>query len=495
MKRKTFDWCMKLFLASVFVTVAFNETAFAEKLENIGAMEIVSTTSGKVSGEVTLHDDSIVRTYRGIPYAKPPVGDLRWKAPQPMDPWSGVLACRHWAPMAPQPDSGDSAERGGIDEDCLHLNLITPAKKPGEKLPVMVFFHGGGLMTHTGNSTVYCNTALPAKGVIVVTVNSRLGALGYMAHPALTKESEHQASGNYGTQDLVASLRWVKANISAFGGDPNNVTIFGESGGGSKVTSLIASPLAAGLFNRAIIESGSRSAMPDGNIALADAEKLGEKITEKLGIDNNAKDVAAQLRAKSWEEIIKASAEIRELNNLVIEGWALTDSVSNVFKSGKQNNVSVIVGSNQGEAALKTSDPNFLDLMGSVSSKAYGYCFSQLPASWRNQTCVAFHGLELPYVFGAIPDGLSTRIVLLFAARTGCGKEIPETDDKDELASENMMRLWAQFAKTGNPSVPGLVDWPAYTEASPQCLDISYELKVKPDIKETFVAPAKSPGF
>jgi len=475
----------KLLFACTLVILLCNFSAIGEEIQTIGPLEIVKTADGLVSGEVTMHDGKIIHIYRGIPYAKPPVGDLRWKAPQSPEPWSGILPCTHWADRAPQVESGGL---GGMSEDCLHLNLITPAKTPDEKLPVMVFFHGGGLMTHTGNSFVYCYTALPAKGVVVVTVNSRLGALGYMAHPALSKESSHNASGNYGTLDLVASLKWVKANIHAFGGDPDNVTIFGESGGGTKVVSMMASPLTDGLFHKAIFESGSRSAMPNGNVPLADAEIIGLKIAEKLGIDNSAKDVAAQLRAKSWEDVIKASGDVRELNNLVIEGYALPASVYDIFKSGKQNNVPIIVGSNQGEDALKNRDPNLLNLMSSVSSKAYGYCFSQLPATWRGK-CVAFHGLELPYVFGNIPNGLSARIVLALAPGGGCEQKIPEADEKDVMASENMMRLWYQFAATGNPSVPGLVDWPAYTEASPRYLDISYELKAGDDMTKSYVAP------
>jgi len=475
-----------MFLAVVFAMLLISSPAMGAN-----PFDVVTTTTGPVSGKLVVDNSVDIHFYKGIPYAKPPVGELRWKAPQPLDPRADVLACTEWADRAPQVDAGGL---GKISEDCLHLNLLTPAKSKNDKLPVMVFFHGGGLTTHTGNSEVYCNTALPGKGVIVITVNSRLGALGYMAHPALSKESEHKDSGNYGTLDLIASLKWVQANIAAFGGDPGNVTIFGESGGGTKVVSLMTSPLAAGLFHKAIIESGSRSAMPDGNVKLSDAEKIGEKIAAKLGIDNTSENIATELRAKTWEEIVQAcsSDDINlTLNSLVIDNRVLPASVYDIFKSGRQSNVPLIIGSNQGESAITDRDPNLANLMKSVSSSVYAYVFSHLPPKWRDQPCVAFHGLELPYVFGNIPDGLKARIVLFLAPGGGCEPMDPGADEQDKVVADHMMRLWAQFAATGNPGVKGLVEWPAYDEAKAQYLDIGYELKVKSDFKKAYVVPKK----
>jgi para-nitrobenzyl esterase len=485
MKTKHFSRLEVMFLTVLLATFFITSSAMGES-----PLDVVTTTAGKVSGTMVTENGVDIHFFKGIPYAKPPVGALRWQPPQPLDPWTEVLVCTEWADRAPQPDSPGL---GKISEDCLHLNLLTPAKSKSDKLPVMVFFHGGGLMTHTGNSATYCNTALPAKGVIVVTVNSRLGALGYMAHPALSRESEHKDSGNYGTLDLIASLKWVRDNIAAFGGNPGNVTIFGESGGGTKVVSLMSSPLAAGLFHKAIVESGSRSAMPDGNSALADAEKIGEQIATKLGIDNATKDVASALRAKTWEEIIQASSDITDLNKLVIDGRVLPASVFEIFKTAQQSNVPLMVGSNQGEDALTDRDPNLLNLMSSVSSKSYAYCFSHLPPAWRNQPCVAFHGLELPYVFGHIPEGLSTRIVLFLAPGGGCKPTNPGADEQDFAVAEHMMKMWSQFAATGNPSVKDLVEWPAYDDKIGHYLDIGYELKVKTDLKKAYVVPKKLP--
>ncbi len=449
----------------------------------------ISVSGGKISGT----EEDGVRIYKGIPYAAPPVGKLRWRPPQSVKGWRGVLECDEWADRAPQLDQPGL---GDISEDCLHLNVITPAERQSDKLPVMVFFHGGGLSIHTGNSLVYCNTALPKKGVIVVTVNSRLGPLGYLAHPALTAESRHDASGNYGTLDLIASLKWVRRNIKSFGGDPDNVTIFGESGGGSKVLSVMSSPLAKGLFHRAIIESGSMSAMPGATTALVDAEAAGERLAAKLGVDGE-EDVLAAMREKSWEEILEAASdqEVAFMANLVAEGWVLPDTVNNIFQNGEQSDVPLIVGANQGEAnELLYTIPHVAAGMSSVSSDVYVYNFSHVPTGWRNQPCVAFHGLELPYVFGRVPEGLNERIVLLLAPTGGCTVE-SEPDEMDPVVADQMMTLWAQFAATGDPSAEGLVQWPAWDAEGDQYLDIGYTLEVKSGVADGYVEPPNGGGL
>jgi len=446
----------------------------------------IMTDAGLVSGEDLGEPGEQVRIYRGIPYAAPPVGDLRWKPPQPVEPWDGVLECTEWADRAPQPESEGL---GGMSEDCLYLNVITAAETATDNLPVMVFFHGGGLSTMTGNSLTYCNTALPLEGVVTVTVNSRLGPIGYMAHPSLTAESEHNASGNYGTLDLIAALEWVQNNIAAFGGDPDRVTIFGESGGGGKVLSCMSSPLTSGLFHRAIIESGSAYAAPTGSVTLEDAESMGEAVAEELGVSGEA-DVLAAMRAASWEEIIEAAGNAGYSATLTADGWILPDTVYNVFEQGLQNDVPLIVGANEGEVSeLTTSVPRVASLMSTVSSNAYVYVFSHVPTGWREEGCVAFHGLELPYVFGHIPEGLYSPTVIYLSTLGGAKSTEPGPDEMDEVVAENTMRIWAQFAAAGNPSVAGLVTWPAYEEATDQYLDIGYTLEVKTGVAEASVTP------
>jgi para-nitrobenzyl esterase len=378
-----------------------------------------------------------------------------------------------------------------MSEDCLNLNVLTPAVKGSERLPVMVFFHGGGLTIGTGNSTTYAHTALPAQGVVVVTVNSRLGPFGYFSHPGLAKESEHDSSGNYGTLDLIESLKWVQKNIAAFGGDKGNVTIFGESGGGSKVLSCMASPLAKGLFHRAIIESGSRSSTPGATTTRENAEQAGLRVAAHLEIEDND-DAVKNLRARSWEEILAAAA-VMELNfaaNLSIDGWVLPEAVNEVFAQGKQIDVPLIVGANEGEVSEFTSSiPNLAASMANVTSKAYVYNFSHLPEGWREPGCYAFHGLELPYVFGHL-EGIQSPTIVYLGERASCmPSKDPKVGEEDQTVANNTMKIWTQFAKTGDPSVDGLIDWPAYTADGDQYLDIGAELKVKSGVATAGIMP------
>jgi para-nitrobenzyl esterase len=451
----------------------------------------VMTKAGPVAGELVEDSGSgkEVRIFRGVPYAAAPVGELRWKPPQPLEPWTDVRDATEWGNRCPQGDSTLS-NPGPISEDCLNLNVITPVIDGDERLPVMVFFHGGGLSIGTGNSDTYCNTALPAQGVVVATVNSRLGPFGYFSHPALAEESEHDSSGNYGTLDLIASLEWVQDNIEAFGGDPHNVTIFGESGGGSKVLSCMASPLARGLFHRAIIESGSRSSAPGAVTPRETAESAGERLATYLEIASDA-DAPTELRARSWEEILAAAgvAEVDYTANLSIDGWVLPQSVSDAFAAGDQSDVPLIVGANEGEVGeFMQSIPALAASMQSVSSKAYVYNFSHLPVGWRAPGCYAFHGLELPYVFGYLP-GITSETILFLGMRSCPTGANPEVGDEDALVAEHTMKIWAQFAKTGDPSVPGLVDWPAYAPDSDQYLEIATELEVKSGVASAGIAP------
>lgn len=458
----------------------------------------IQLKAGKIFGEEVVEDGQKVHIYRGIPYAAPPVGKLRWRPPQPVTPWKDVLDCTKYADRAPQMELTEGEPGvGGMSEDCLHLNVITAAKTT-DRLPVMVFFHGGGLSMHTANSPVYCNTALPRKGVVVVTVNNRLGPLGYLAHPALSTESRKNISGNYGTLDLIKALTWVRNNITAFGGDPKNVTIFGESGGGTKVLSVMSSPLAKGLFHKAIIESGSGSLSETAAMTLEEAEAAGERLAAKLGVDGE-KNVLKALRSKSWEDILEAAAaeDVGFRANLAIDGYVLPDSVYNIFHSGRQSDVPLIVGANEGEGRELTGTvPELADSMKNVSSNAYVYVFSHVPTGWRTQPCVAFHGLELPYVFGAIPDGIYANIVFFLAPGGGCSPDIdPGPDEMDHVVAENTMSLWSEFAATGDPSVKGLVVWPPYEAETDFYLDIGYEVEVKSGVKESAVTPPSLEQF
>src|SRR4030042_2103309 len=280
--------------------------------------DTVKIDSGYISGTTVGEPGEEVHVYLGIPYAAPPVGDLRWKPPQSVAPWSAVRECTApgtQAPQAPGP-LAPSVETG---EDCLWLNVMTPAKNTTDKLPVMVCMHGGAYRIDSAANPTYNNFQLPQHGVVQVNVNMRLGVMGLLAHPLLSKESANGVSGNYMFLDMIAPLKWVEQNIAAFGGDPNNVTIFGYSGGSAKVIDLMASPLAKGFFHKAICQSGTPTDTYVVNPRpMKEIEALGEKLFAKLGVDKTADPLAAA-RALTWEKIIKADSA------LAIEAGGLYD--------------------------------------------------------------------------------------------------------------------------------------------------------------------------
>lgn len=455
--------------------------------------KVVETRSGKISGFVADEAGQVMHVFRGIPYAAPPVGNLRWKAPQPVEAWSEVRDATAFGPRCAQGESSMGETDAPPSEDCLHLNVVTPAKTQSDRLPVMVFFHGGGLTSGTGNSPLYTNTALPAKGVVLVTVNSRLGPIGYMAHPALSEESEHGVSGNYGTLDLIASLQWIQSNIELFGGDPGNVLIFGESGGGTKTLSLVTSPLAKGLFHKAIVESGAGSVSPDRITTLADAEERGKKVADKLGSND-----LADLRDLDWRDIIAAASaeDVGFRAGLAVDGYVLPEPMYNMIKSGKHHAVPLIVGANSGERSeLEVSVPRLANLWNEGASEpVYVYNFSHVPTGWRNEPCVAFHGLELPYVFGYVPEGLTVATIQFLKRGGGCTNEDPGADELDHVVAEQTMQLWANFAKTGKPYIEGGVQWPAYTAENDTYLDIGPELQVKKGVRDAYEAPPNRGG-
>jgi para-nitrobenzyl esterase len=282
-----------------------------------------------------------VRLFRGIPYAAPPVGDLRWRPPQPVIPWQGVLAADHFSSACMQlPRAQDNIGwRDGLvpnSEDCLYLNIWTPAKSPGDKLPVMVWIHGGGFREGSGAETAWHGDNLAKKGVVLITFNYRLTVFGFFAHPDLTAESEHHSSGNYALLDQIAALRWVQKNIAHFGGDPNNATIFGQSAGGASVAMHMASPLSRGLFQHAIGQSGGIS----GGVPLAQAEQAGLRFAESLGAHS-----IAELRAKPAAAVLSAMSADSVRFGAVVDGWVFPEDLVSIFVHGHQNDVPLICGS------------------------------------------------------------------------------------------------------------------------------------------------------
>ena len=460
--------------------------------------KIVEISSGKINGYATSNN---TYTWLGIPYAKPPIGDLRWKPPQKVNSWEGIHDCTQWGDQCGQGALGP-ASFGNLSENCLNLNIVAPKNTGNEKLPVMVWFHGGGFHAMSANNFTYNYTALPAKGVIIVSVNHRLGPLGYMAHPALSKESENGVSGNYGQLDLIAALKWIQENISVFGGDTDCITIFGESGGGGKTFNLIISPLAKGLFHRAIIQSGVFSIGERHTLHLNDAEARGKALVEKLGI-KDSKDILKKMRKKSWQDIVKASQEIKfnDIRLVTIDNWYLLDDATSVFENKLHNDIPIIIGANRTDAVYGMIEgvKDWATVISKNSqSNIFAYLFGHVPTRWRKEGVVAFHGLEIPYVFGCVRTGMRRGTILNLSRTGGAKQPDPGIDDLDDQIADKMMDMWIQFAKTGDPNIQGKIDektiWTPYDSAKDNFLLISDDedtFRIETGIPEHYEPPPK----
>lgn len=455
--------------------------------------QTVQTTSGHVRG-VT---EGGVEIYRGIPYAAAPVGDLRWMPPKPAPAWKGVRDAAKYQPMCPQPPFGDAPITQPMSEDCLFLNIWTTPEADAGKKPVMVFIHGGAYEGGSGSDPLYDGATLAKKGVVAVTLNYRLGTLGFLAHPALSAASTEHASGNYGMLDQIAALQWVQKNIGAFGGDASQVTIFGESAGGNAVMMLMASPLAKGLFSKVIAQS------PVGGYrvpTLAEAEALGAQLS-----------AIETLRALPAEKLLAFNLKLRPrtpplapkpLPGPVLDNHFLTEQPAKHLA----NPVPLIIGSNADEGAMfapetaartkAAFDLDVKQVFGPLAPKALAlyspksdsevmrqnaelvsdglfnaaarYLAAQVAATGKPVYRYVFsldmagraplHSDELRYVFG------TTHL----PGYTG----LPAADDQDRRTSALMMDAWVRFAKTGSPSGGGL-EWPAVSAKGAPILEIN----------------------
>lgn len=448
-----------------------------------------------ISGTVTASKD--VAVFKGIPFAAPPIGDLRWKAPQPVIPWTGTKACTSFgaSPMQqpPAPFSMWTEEflipKEPISEDCLTLNVWTGAKSARESLPVLVWIYGGGFSSGGSACPIYDGEAMAKKGIIFVSINYRVGILGFFAHPELSKESPSQASGNYGLMDQIAGLQWIKRNISAFGGDPDNVTIAGQSAGSMSVNCLVASPLAAGLFNKAIGESGGGFTM--GYRTLKKAEEDGAKIMQSMNINS-----LADLRKASAADLLKKQTP---LGGPIVDGYVLPETIANIYKQGKENKVDLITGWNEDEGFVfgKAQDAvefrkTLSTTFGEEAEEASKYYpannnfdaeTSQIKLS-RDQTFAVNNytwanmsdrngGKVFVYRFMRKPPATGD-FVKYGAFHTG---EVPYAYDNlkffkrdfepvDQQLATVMSGFFANFIKTGNPNGPGVPEWKRYVADS-----------------------------
>lgn len=339
---------MKAFILLTLL-IPLTANTFAQDKNPAGVTPVIQLKNGSLNG--ILSSQSGVRSYKGIPFAQPPVGNLRWKAPQPAKNWKGLLKADHFGPNGMQkPVFGDMGFRSAaMSEDCLYLNVWTPAKSATEKLPVLVYFYGGGYVAGDGSEGRYDGEAMATTGVVTLTVNYRLGVFGFLSHPELTKESPHHASGNYGLLDQQAALQWVKDNIAAFGGDPSRVTIAGESAGSISVSAQMASPLSKSLIAGAIGESGAMIEPTLAPITLKKGEENG--LAFAAGVE--AKSLA-DLRAMPAAALLDAASKPGAFNTAAtVDGYFLTDLPATIFAKGQQANVPLLAGWNSAEVPYK----------------------------------------------------------------------------------------------------------------------------------------------
>ncbi|WP_189577923.1 carboxylesterase/lipase family protein [Marinobacter zhanjiangensis] len=441
----------------------------------------VATTGGDLRGFEANED---TWQFLGVPYAKPPVGELRWRPPVAPEPWEGVRLAVSWADQSAQNPTMESVNEGGMSEDSLYLNITAP--KEAEDLPVMVWFHGGAFAILTANARQYNNPdSLTTKDVVLVTVNHRLGPFGYIAHPLLTEESDYNGSGNYGQMDLVMALQWVKNNIEAFGGDPGNVTIFGQSGGGGKTYSLMNSPQATGLFHKAIVQSGfaplDTESTPEDSLAASEA--VGTALFDRLGVST-----LEEARALSWKEITQADLDNeipRQVYRPNVDFYYQTKTYAQNVEDGLPSDVPLMAGVTDGDYdTLRAALPIWLDQRSSdYESDQFVYVFTRVPAGWDALGLNSCHGCELPYLFN-YPAGMVQNYLFNLVQTpegetpdigdlNGNGQSGTQGDTADIFASmqygaddvaisDLTMTFWTNFARTGDPST-GSLNWPAYT--------------------------------
>ena len=468
----------------------------------------VKTVYGPVSG--TESKDSSIQAFKGIPFAAPPIGPLRWKPPQPPAKWSGVRVCDKFGARSLQKN-----ERPGQSEDCLYLNVWAPRERSTKQRPVMVWIHGGGFTQGSGHEPSYDGTEFAKRGVVLVTINYRLGALGFMAHPGLSKESPHGSSGNYAILDQIAALKWVKENIANFGGDPDNVTIFGESAGGTSVYLLTATPLSKGLFHKAILQSPWLDPVIFRDLKTESengppSEFDGEAEVRKLfGDDADTGNMLEKLRALPAEEIL---SKVKQRWPVSTDGWVFPKVPHQIYANGDQHGIPTIIGTNRDEGTmfaprrafggtLKNYRAAMVERFGEhgiavaefyapeSNDKLWSVAVQQISDVWfiqparefaramnRQQSPVWMYHFTKP-VWGWMGAAHAAEIKFVFGSL-----ENPNTGNAE--LSDAFMDYWTQFAKTGNPNVEGRTKWEAYDSDRDQHLIMDATLSMDSGLRK-----------
>jgi para-nitrobenzyl esterase len=473
---------LKGFCGPLLLSLALIEVSLA-------APTTVAIEGGAVRG---VADHGLI-VYKGIPYAAPPVGTRRWAAPTPPHPWRGTLVANHFPSQCPQlgpPLPTMPKEHGS--EDCLYLNLWTPAERPAQPLPVIVFLYGGGFQRGSASTPLYASGGLTrATGIILVNLNYRLGYLGFLAHPQLSAESDHHVSGNYALLDAIAGLQWVKQNIAAFGGDPNNVTLMGHSAGSYMVNQLMISPPAVGLFQRAIAESGAHmipSGAPYSFAHLPDAEKAGVAFASALGaksIGDLRKVPASRLIHVEFHGVPGVDSTNEQLP--IVDGFVVPGTAYDLYERGDQAKVPLLLGSNEDENESNSAEPldveeykrtlhekygefaeRFLSLFPADSAEQAGRSKTQLGATM-------LYGWNM-WTWAKLNARSSSKPTFLYRFSsdfgTAHGSELPMVfqypfggrwSEAQRAVGTAVLSYWANFARTGNPNGEGLPPWPAFT--------------------------------
>jgi para-nitrobenzyl esterase len=503
------------------MTILKNAALLLLSLTPLVAVEVQTTLQQvKVdTGVVQGAPENGITAFRGIPYAAPPLGNLRWRAPQPAAKWTGVRAATEYgADCAQLPFPSDAAPLGtSTNEDCLYVNVWTPAHKAKEKLPVMVWIYGGGFVNGGSSPAVYDGSQFAKDGIVFVSFNYRVGRFGFFAFPALSREGAGQPLGNYAYMDQIAALHWVQKNIHAFGGNPGDVTVFGESAGGGSVLMLLTSPMAKGLFEKAIIESGggrdsllgARYLDKSSPHGLPSEEDLGVAFAKKNGIDGADDAALAALRALPADKVVNGlnmatmGPAASTYGGPIIDGRIVVETPEAALLAGHYARVPVIIGANSADIGFprwhtladtwaafganadaaqaaydpaKTSNTMMVgfkigaDMMmieparfvaqtiAAAGLPSYEYRFSYVAESKRKQWPGAQHATEIPYVFDTVKAAYG-----------------PALTAADETAAQNTHAYWVNFVKTGDPNGVSLPHWPGYTLASDELMNFTLD--------------------
>lgn len=507
----------------------------AQQAENQNAFPVQLTiANGTIEGEFDIKTN--IQSFKGIPFAQPPVGDLRWKAPQPVTNWNSVKQTKKFGPRAIQSNVfGDMGFRSdGMSEDCLYLNVWSPAKSANEKLPVLVYFYGGGFAAGDGSESRYDGENMAKKGIVTLTVNYRLGIWGFFAHPELTKESPNHASGNYGLLDQNAALKWVQANISKFGGDPKRVTIAGESAGSIAVSAQMASPLSKGLIAGAIGESGGSIFPTLAPVPLAEAEKTGLEYAQKIGA-TSLKNLREMSTLELYQKSLGSSLGVFKTT---IDGYFLTKTLPETFETKQQAMIPLLLGWNSEEmtysaltagkdisnetyiqkvkelygkkadevlklyptGTLEVTEQSATDLSGdrfiaystwkwfdlhrkNSTQPVYRYYYTHPRPEMRDNSLEA--GLAGGVIKknsntpkAPIPKGAVHSAEIEYAMGNLTGNKDYAWTESDYAVSETMLNYFANFIKTGNPNGDKLPVWPmAKNEEKPEIMIIDLTSK------------------